>query len=110
MSDYQGSSAERKQAGGGQGPKRNCNLLGHNKANGNASPKFHSCCLLFFQFSQLLAEFSLQIADHLCRWLVRELFRELAASCEFDFYCLLFTISIHDCRAKAEEFSVESGL
>lgn len=40
VSNYQGRSAECKQAGGDQGPKGNCNLLGHDKSNGSANPKF----------------------------------------------------------------------
>ncbi|WP_156433411.1 hypothetical protein [Bradyrhizobium retamae] len=41
--------------------------------------------LLFFEFSDLLAEFFLHIADHLRRGAVWELFRQLAASGKFGF-------------------------
>ncbi|MCK1638538.1 hypothetical protein IVA95_13235 [Bradyrhizobium sp. 157] len=41
--------------------------------------------LLFFEFSDLLAEFFFHIADHLRRGAVWELFRQLAASGEFGF-------------------------
>jgi hypothetical protein len=60
-------------------------------------PSSSWCSLSLFQFSQLLAKFSLEIADHLCRRAVQGLFRQLAASGEFDFYCMLFPTSIHDC-------------
>src|SRR5207249_4417490 len=41
--------------------------------------------LLFFEFSDLLAEFFFHIADHLRRGAVWELFRQLATSDEFGF-------------------------
>ena len=50
-----------------------------------------------FEFPDLLAEVFFHIADHLRRRSVRELFRQLAASGEFGFYCLLFLSSIHNC-------------
>ena len=106
MSDYQGRSAECKQARGDQGPKGNCDLLRHNKITAVPIPSSNCAALVFthFHLSQLLAKFGLQVADHSRRWLVRELFRKLAASCEFGFYCLLFPTSIHDCTAKVEKF------
>jgi hypothetical protein len=115
VSDYQGRSAECKQARGDQGPKGNCDLLRHNKITAVPIPSSNCAALVFtlFHLSQLLAKFGLQVADHSRRWLVRELFRKLAASCEFGFYCLLFPTSIHDCTAKVEKFRpdyFESGL
>jgi len=109
VSNYQGRSAERKQARGDQGPKGNCNLLGHDKSNGSANPKFQLLPpLSFFQFPQLLAKFSLEIADHLCRGAVQELFRKLAASGEFDFDCMLFPTSIHDCMMdRYQKFGID---
>ena len=58
--------------------------------------------LLLFEFSDLLAEFFFHIADHLRRGAVWELFRQLAASGEFGFYCLLFPNPIHNCMTAAQ--------
>jgi hypothetical protein len=58
--------------------------------------------LLLFEFSDLLAEFFFHIADHLRRSAVWELFRQLAASGKFGFYCLLFPNPIHNCMTAGQ--------
>ena len=66
--------------------------------------------LLLFEFSDLLAEFFFHIADHLRRGAVWELFRQLAASGEFGFYCLLFPNPIHNCMTAAQGGSSKKPL
>ena len=66
--------------------------------------------LLLFEFSDLLAEFFFHIADHLRRGAVWELFRQLAASGEFGFYCLLFPNPIHNCMTAGQGESSKKPL